>query len=171
MAYFRLGPGLGLALFVALCALTGADSASAQALTPGDIYVSDPNAFAGAGGVIKINPTTGAQTAVSQGGLFVDPVYLAVSAAGDLFVVDSASQGSGAVIRVNPSTGAQTLVSSGGLLDGPAGIAIGANGDLFLTNGLCGCNPPDILRINPISGAQSVLTSGDRLLFGGRGAS
>src|SRR5256885_1756673 len=116
LAYRGLLPGVALALLVAVWALAGADSALAQALTPGDIYVTDPNAFGGAGGVIKINPATGAQTAVSQGGLFVDPVYLAISAADDLFVVDSASQGSGAVIRVNPTTGAQTLVSSGGLL-------------------------------------------------------
>ena len=33
---------------VALCALAVADGVSAQALTPGDIYVSDPNAFGGA---------------------------------------------------------------------------------------------------------------------------
>ena len=46
-------------------------------LPAGTIVVTD-RAFGGGGGVIRVNPTTGAQTAVSSGGNFVDPFGIAV---------------------------------------------------------------------------------------------
>ncbi|TLZ82898.1 MAG: hypothetical protein E6K11_00865 [Methanobacteriota archaeon] len=42
------------------------------------ILVADEDAFGGSGGVIRVDPTTGAQTVVSSGGNFVDPVGIAV---------------------------------------------------------------------------------------------
>jgi hypothetical protein len=83
----------------------------------GDLLVAD----FGPGGVVRVNPTTGAQTTVSSGGNFVLPASLAIAANGDIFVVD---QGANAVIRVDPVSGAQTVVSSGGFFDAPVGIAI-----------------------------------------------
>ena len=54
-------------LAMALC------SASAWAqvtINPGDILVSDPGAFSGHGAVLRVDPTSGNQTVVSQGGSF-----------------------------------------------------------------------------------------------------
>src|SRR2546423_433553 len=89
----------------------------AQALSPGDI--------------VRINPTTGAQTSVTSQGFFEFPLGIAVASNGDLLVANTAYGGTNdGVIRVNPTTGAQTPVSTGGLFVFPSDVAIGANGDL-----------------------------------------
>ena len=94
-------------------------------LSGGDIIIADADAFAGLGGIIKVDPTTGAQTTISSGGLFVDPIDVAITASGDLIVVDfDAFGGTGHVFRVDPITGAQSLLSTGGSFVDPAGVAI-----------------------------------------------
>jgi DNA-binding beta-propeller fold protein YncE len=128
----RLVFACGLALLVAAL---GSPAFAQGTLTPGDIYVADPSAASGSGAVIRIHPINGAQTLVSSGGLFSDPVGIAISQAGEIYVVDStAFGGNGGVIRVNPTTGAQTPVSSGGRFEDPTGIAIAANGDLLVSD-------------------------------------
>jgi hypothetical protein len=90
----------------------------------GNILVVDFNAFEPAGGVIRVNPDTGAQTKVSSGNLFVDPFGVAMEADGNILVADGEAFRGGGVIRVNPQTGAQTVVSSGNLLVNPVGVAV-----------------------------------------------
>ncbi|MBI2455849.1 MAG: PEP-CTERM sorting domain-containing protein [candidate division NC10 bacterium] len=113
-------------LLVLLLVIGIATKTQAVTLNPGDILVADANAFSGfTGGIIRVNPTTGAQTTVSSGGSFFDPIGIAIAANGDLVVVDNfAFGGTGGVIRVDPVTGAQTTVSSGGSFFNPSGIAI-----------------------------------------------
>jgi hypothetical protein len=89
----------------------------------GDILVADTDAFGGGGGVIRVDPATGAQTAVSTGGSFVDPAGIAVEADGDILVADFGAFGSGGVIRVDPTGGAQTTVSTGCSFANPRGVA------------------------------------------------
>src|SRR5207249_1950114 len=91
----------------------------------GDVIVADQNAFGGQGGIIRVNPSTGAQTTISSGGSFKDPYGVAFAPNGDILVADhEAFGGGGGIIRVNPTTGAQTTVSSGGNFLAPTGIAV-----------------------------------------------
>jgi DNA-binding beta-propeller fold protein YncE len=71
----------------------------------GDILVADRDAFGGfLGAVIRIDPLSGAQTTVSEGGTFVDPTGVALEAdGGDILVADARA----GVIRVDPRSGAQ----------------------------------------------------------------
>jgi hypothetical protein len=72
-------------------------------------------------GLIRINPVTGAQSVLSDGGFFSDPWALVVDEeTGDIYVADSGYDndrpeinGPGKIIRVNPATGVQELIASG----------------------------------------------------------
>src|SRR5262249_39126737 len=59
-----------------------APSIQGTTLNAGDLLISDRDAFCGRGGIIRVDPTTGAQTVVSAGGLFVDPRGIVVDANG-----------------------------------------------------------------------------------------
>lgn len=86
----------------------------------GDLLIADANAFGGlcplrgCGGIIRVDPETGAQTTVSALGIFTNPLSIAIEADGSLLVVDAhAFTGlPPRLIRVDPDTGKQTLVSS-----------------------------------------------------------
>jgi hypothetical protein len=72
-------------------------------------------------GVIRLNPVSGVQSVLSQGGLFRDPWAIAVNhVTGDIYVADSgydhdrpAINEAGRIIRVDPVTGAQQLIAMG----------------------------------------------------------
>ena len=96
---------------------------------------SGPNAAPPTGipAVVRIDPETGAQQAISLGGSFVNPYWVAVEADGSIIVSDQEAFGppnpisgtrQGALFRVNPATGEQTLISAGGNLGDPNGVAI-----------------------------------------------
>ena len=121
-----LGTKCFLVGFAAMMAttLTGLQ-AQAVTLNAGDILLVDEEAFGEAGGVIRVEPTTGIQTPVSSGGLFVDPQGIAIDASGNIFVVDDeAFEETGGVIRVDPITGVQTPISSHQFFEDPVGIAV-----------------------------------------------
>jgi sugar lactone lactonase YvrE len=61
---------------------------AAMALSPGTIVVADPDAFGGAGGLIAVDPNTQVQTTLAQGGMFVQPNYVAFAADGRILVSD-----------------------------------------------------------------------------------
>jgi sugar lactone lactonase YvrE len=139
------------------------EARAAATLNPGDLVVSDPAAFEGfLGGIIRVDPITGAQTTISSGGNFVQPWGIAIDDNGDIVVVDTGRQfvDDSLILRVDPVTGAQTIVSSGGFIDFPLDVAIDANGDLLVIDF---GSPDQILRIDPITGAQTVLSSGGNL--------
>ena len=77
----------------------------------GSLYVVDMGAFAQGpnpaadGRVIRVDPATGAQSLVSQGGELVDPAGIAVAPDGTLFVVENVGVGPAqdpAVVRIDP---------------------------------------------------------------------
>src|SRR3989304_1386151 len=113
--------GVGVTL---LLMLTFVGHAKAVALKRGDIIIADPGAHA----VIRIDPATGAQTVISSGGNFVEPLGLTVDPRGQILVVDAGLFGTGKVIRGDPLTGAQTVVSAGGLFVRPFALTIDAAG-------------------------------------------
>src|SRR5262249_36277144 len=129
------------AVLVFLLALTLRSYVTAATLNTGDIVVADPDAFGLAGGIIRVDPATGAQTLISSGGLFVDPTGIAITANGDIIVVDRARR----VIRVDPMTGTQNLISSDGRFVDPFRIAIDANGDMFVAD----VGARAIIRVDP----------------------
>jgi len=95
-------------------------SASAVTLNPGDIIITDQNTIGsgcapspGCGGLIKVDPTTGVQTAIASGGLFFNPFDVVMDANGDLIVAEPNGSGGcpnfgcGSIFRVDPSNGNQ----------------------------------------------------------------
>src|SRR5712671_1484849 len=114
--FYKLNRALGRSCFwagglsLAACLLLFAVAAQAQfinpVLTPGNIIVGDPRAFGGVGGIILVDSVTGAQTKIYSGGLFVDPVGVAVDATGAIFVADySAFGGTGGIIKLTFDSG------------------------------------------------------------------
>jgi uncharacterized repeat protein (TIGR01451 family) len=136
-------------------------------INPGDILAVDPNAFAGSGGVIRIDPATGAQTVVSSGGLFQDPSGLAIEADGNIVVSDRYS----GIIRVNPATGAQSVVHAGPPLVDLFGIALEADGNIVVADTKCashscytgGPRGQAVYRVNRTTGEVTMITSGGYL--------
>jgi hypothetical protein len=87
--------------------------------------------------VIRVNPVSGARTAVSANGApaggpnLADPFGLALEIDGDILVTDgNAFGGTGGVIRIDPAGGARTAVSANGAPAGgpdladPLGVAV-----------------------------------------------
>lgn len=129
-------------------AYSGADfvEPSGIALAPnGDLLVADAEAFGTLGGIIRLNPTTGAKIRDYQGGNFVEPSGLANLPDGSILVVDQdafaggcldpeGKSGCGGVIKLNPDTGAQTRFDSGAAFWNPTAIAIAPNGDVLVVD-------------------------------------
>ena len=150
-----------MGLFLWTSVILAADASYATILRPGDILVADINAFSQPshsppnGGIVRIDPVTGAQTTVSSLGDFASPTWIALDRNGDLLVTDFDLN---AIFRVNPVTGSQTLVSSGGLLQDPEQLMIDDSGDIIVASIFQG-----IIRVNAITGAQSIISSGNHL--------
>jgi sugar lactone lactonase YvrE len=96
----------------------------------GDIVIADLTAFSVPdhilGGVIRVDPVTGAQTTVSAGtsSAQFNPFRIALEPDGDIVVTDRLAGGVDNVIRVDPTTGERKVVSTGGLFEAPVGIAV-----------------------------------------------
>ena len=154
---------LGRAVLVALVvlALLPAAEAGAVELKAGDILVADEDAFSAYGGVIRVDPATGAQTTVASGAPFSSPGDVAVEADRDILVADQeAFGGPGGVIRVNPADGAKTTVSSGGSFVDPSGIAVEADGDILVADANAFGGGGGVIRVDPATGAQTTVSSG-----------
>jgi Ca2+-binding RTX toxin-like protein len=147
----RAGAVLGAALTVSLCLSLGLASAATAAVQPGEIFVADPEAEAGKGAILRVDRATGAQTVVSSGGQFQNPVGVAIGGAGELFVADAdALGGTGAVFRVDPDTRQQQVVASGGAFREPTGVAA-ARGALVVAD-------PDATFPNQSDGDGAVIS-------------
>ncbi len=144
-------------------------AASAQ-LEEGNIVVADPNAFDGDGGLISVNPSTGAQTALSNNtissqNLFRDPNGLALDPDGTFIVADpEAFGGSGGLIRVDPDTGQQTPLSSDAisildLFADPANVVVAPSGGLLVADSSAYGGTGAVIGVDPISGQQSLVSN------------
>jgi hypothetical protein len=148
----------------------------------GSLYVVDMGAFAEGttpvadGRIIRVDPASGAQSLVAQGGELVDPAGIAVASDGTLYVVENVGVGPArdpAVVRIDPATGAQSVLTRGGNLCYPFGIALEASGDLIVTDfgdlivgGVPQIDCPvaqnfgSVVRLTP-AGGQSLLSFND----------
>jgi sugar lactone lactonase YvrE len=151
--------------------LTATTKAPVSVLHPGDIIAVDLDFSDGTtccGGVVRVDPATGAQTLLSSGGSLVRPIGAAVEADGKLLIADiqafsgAALGGQGGVIRVDPATGAQTAAASGGAFIHPMDVAVEADGSLLVADIQAVGGAGAIIRVAPATGAQSVVCSGGR---------
>lgn len=116
-------------------------------------------------GVIRVNPTNGAQTVLAPATNFstapLGPIGIAVERDGSILVAD----GMQGVKRVQPVSGAVSILSSGGNLVLPAGITVAPNDDIYVADlsALAG-QASRIVRLNPTNGAQTVVSSGGNLV-------
>lgn len=102
----------------------------------GMVYVTNSDGT-GHGQVVRIDPTTGAQSIVASTPL-VSPWGIAFLPNGDLVVADSGYNGAfrGALVRIDPATGAQTpllLEHLSGPIDNATGVAVDASGEVLVT--------------------------------------
>jgi len=136
-------------------------------INPGDILAVDGNTQGGSGGVIRIDPRTGAQTVVSANGFFQEPVGIAIEADGNIVVADRVS----GIIRVNPLAGTQTVVHAGPPFVDLFGIALEANGSILVPDTGCashqcyagGPRGQAVYRVNPVTGEVTTVSSGGYL--------
>ena len=163
MCKAAIGSG-GVVLLAFLLSLPCAPSAHAVTVMPGDLIVTDFNGRWGGpvdsslpgGRIVRVDPTTGAQTLISYGGLLDGPQGVVIDAAGNIILNDTYDD---QLIKVNPADGSQTLIPSGGLFVDTRGITIDAAGDILVADfGYGGSGA--IIRVDPATGAQTVAASG-----------
>jgi sugar lactone lactonase YvrE len=130
----------------------------------GDIFVADRDAFDGHGGVIRVNPTTGAQSAVSSNAIsmaaggaavFNDPGALLRRKHGKLFVTDF---GAPNLARVDVQTGKATVVSADNKLSEPWGL-LGDGKSVLAADSNAFGGDGGVIRVNPGSGSQQKVSS------------
>jgi sugar lactone lactonase YvrE len=123
------------------------------AINAGDILVTDDrDQTAAPGRLIKIDPATGTQALVSEGGLLRWPYGVAMESATTVVVAD---YGADAIIRVNLSTGAQTPLSSGGGFRDPIGITVDNQGTIYVADN----SARAVFRVDAVTGAQTTVSS------------
>jgi hypothetical protein len=134
------------------------DGAVLVATFPSTFAYGDQSGFPN--GIVGVNPTTGAQAAVSTGNLFTLPTYTAEAPNQQLYITDLQAFGTGAIIAVDPNTGAQRLVTRGGFINGP-NVLVFLNGYLYVANeGSADGTVHNIVQVDPNTGAQKLITDG-----------
>ncbi len=133
----------------------------------GTIYLSDYEAFGGAGGVLAINPRDGTTSEVAGGIPFSQPDGIAMAPNGDLYVTDLVAEG-GALFRVKMPSGDVELVSSvnadGPALESPVGVVVPPDGRPIVATSI-----KTIVRVDPTTGAQDPIATELDGLSGGAG--
>jgi len=105
--------------------------------------------------LFRVNPQTGAQTAITVLGGVRSIQDVEVDPQGRMVVVDAGifNGGLGKIVRFDPATGLQTTISQGDQLFNPSDLLIRPSGDYVVTNRLAN-GTSQILQIDPVSGAQ-----------------
>jgi sugar lactone lactonase YvrE len=162
-------PAAGLALIALLVSVRAVSAQAPPALRPGDLLVAD-GLLHDVGGILRVDPASGAQTVFAQGGDFVLPTGIAIAPTGEVYVADiDAAGGGGAIFRIDPATGARTLVSSNASpgtrpFEDPSSIAFDATGKLIVGDPGAQGGSGAVFRVDPATGAREVLSSGDRFV-------
>ncbi len=103
-------------------------------------------------GVMRVDPATGTQTMLVEGGYFIDPTDVLIESPGIVLVADMLGQ---AIYRVNIETATQQIVSSGGFFVELNDLAYEQDGMIIASDS----RGKSILRVNPITGEQTVVSS------------
>jgi hypothetical protein len=138
------------AAVIGLATFAQTDASAQATLNAGDIVYADSGGF-----IIKVDPTTGAQSVISAGGLLNLPFDVAVGANGKVIVSDS-----GRLISIDSATGSQTLVAdnSQGTLGSPYGIA-------FYGNDLLAANLQSLIAVDPVTGETLTVSTGGNFQY------
>jgi len=146
----------------------------------GEILVTSWGGKLGDASIIRVNPTTGKETLLSDNqmpinasdGLFAYPQGVIANASGEIFVVDPLAFGEhgGGVIGVNPSTGRESEVSANTMpinagsqfFHAPSQVALNAQGDLLVDDW---CAPRrscgGIIEVDPRTGKETEISSNE----------
>jgi hypothetical protein len=132
----------------------------------GTIVVSDERAFGDKGGVIRIDPATGAQTPLARGGeMFVSPLAVAVGKDGTVLVLARTPDSSQGIFRIHPQTGVQSLLTRIAFSHNMAEMAVEANGKILIASlletvgGSVTNSVGSLRRVNPAPLQESTLIS------------
>jgi Ca2+-binding RTX toxin-like protein len=145
----------------------------------GQIVVADYAAFSGPGGVIAVDPVTGAETDLSSNDLpinssshfFATPVDLTVAPSGRILVADyDAFGGTGGVISVDPATGKETKVSANDmavnsgsqLFVDPNSIAISSTGQILISDRGAFGGTGGVISVDPATGKETKVSANDQ---------
>jgi len=154
------------------------------ALAPnGDILVANTGNMGGScsggcGGVIEVDPSTGAETVLSSNAMAVNassqyfnqPVGIAVAPDGAIYVSDWGDcDGCGRIIQVDPTTGKETLISSNSMPVNASsgyfaylqGIAIDAAGDIVAADPMAFGSGGGIIEVDPSTGKETELSANE----------
>jgi hypothetical protein len=134
----------------------------------GDVLVVDAEATDGRrdarSALIRVDPATGRQTAVSFDEYFVNPAGVALEASGHALVVDpSAAEGTGAIVRVDRFTGVLTVLSDGlrepnNLFRDPSAVVVTPQGRIVVAD-RSAFGTGGLIAVDPQTGVQTALTS------------
>jgi streptogramin lyase len=109
--------------------------------------------------ILRINPSNGDQQILSQNGLLHDPRGIAVDAAGNIYVADTAAGigAQGAIIKIDPITATQTIVSQAGMFQNPSELALDGLGNVIVSDTSASTNGVDgaLFRVNLLTGVQT----------------
>jgi hypothetical protein len=134
----------------------------------GQLYVTDLQAF-GSGAIIRVDPNTGQQFLVSEGGLLNGPNCLAW-VNGELYVANEADA-SGTVhsiVQVDPHTGTQTLITDGsnGGFSVPTGMVPGPGNTVYVLDepgNYNGSEPGGVWQVSLTTGQETLITWGNMI--------
>lgn len=140
------------------------------AIKPGDILVADQDGPDGDGALIRVDPDTGQQVAISTNAISTTDLLdgangVATTRNGQILVGNYGAAGAGSVIRVDPKTGEQTVVSSNAIstlhlfadpfhlaLD-PTGAILAADGEAFTAG------TGAVIEADPATGQQKFVSN------------
>ena len=121
-------------------------------LNPGDILRTDPGDAMQGGVILRIDPRTGKETVLSQGGhlgFHGRPMGVAVDQNGQLIVANQAC-----LLRIDPNTGRQTMIRDVSGMPGSFwNLALDRNHDIWVAA------ESAVLRVNPSTGDTLVVSS------------
>ena len=125
-----------------------------------DLFILDEDAF-GTGALFQLNVNTGALTVFSKGGgLFNNPIDLAIDQNGNLIVTNQ----NGSVVEVDRATGAATLLNAQTFGPGiTSGTINHTSGIIYLGAMKVGSSAGQIFSFDPSNGNHGSLSQGDNL--------
>jgi hypothetical protein len=117
----------------------------------GYLYVADLDAFT-TGAIIRVDPTNGTQTVLTQGDNFFWLRGIAGDGMGNLWLTDLGTNppATSKVIYVDTVTGTQSVLSTGGYLDHPTGITVDITGELLVVDS----EAKKLVAVDPFDGTQ-----------------
>ncbi|MBA9005297.1 hypothetical protein [Thermomonospora cellulosilytica] len=115
----------------------------------------------GTGGILRVDPGTGAQTPLASGDQVSGVQKIAAEAGGTILLL-KLGEPPFDLTRVDPATGAQTILTSFDESTTPMGMAVEPGGGILITDS-GSAEGGRVLRVDPGSGEQTTLSHGGLL--------